>query len=246
MLIAGLTGIFVVIALILVFLVDLTILAVSPAREAKIFSGWVPEDLVEVADGRLESVASIVHGLQSHWPDREYEIRVIVAEDEDANALAVPGGVIVVTNGLLDEVRSENELAFILGHEMGHFRNRDHLRGLGRGIAFSLMFAAISSSDGGADLGLAVADLTLRRFSRDQENDADRFGLELVQAQYGHVGESWRFFERLNEIDGRPGLLTTYLSTHPETGERIQQLQDYAREMNWPLAGRTVQMEWDN
>ena len=45
------------------------------------------------------------------------------------NAVALPGGNIVVFAGLLKEIKSENELAMILGHELGHFAHRDHLRG---------------------------------------------------------------------------------------------------------------------
>ena len=244
-LVAGLSIIFAVAALILVFLVDLVIVTVSPETEARILSGWSPIDIdpIAVDDSRSEMATTILGRLEVHWPDREYEFRLIVAEDDEPNALAIPGGTIVVTTGLLDQVASENELAFVLGHELGHFAMRDHLRGLGRGIAFTLLFAAVSSSEGGMDLGLAVTDLTLRGFSRDQENDADRFGLELVQAEYGHVADSWLFFERLNEIEGDTDLLQIYLSTHPGSEDRIEGIKNYAREMGWPLSGQITAID---
>ena len=245
-LIVGLSVLFAVIALLLVFLVDLVILAVSPEKEAALLSGWVPDDFVEAApdDGRAESVTALLQRLETHWPERNYEFRVAISDDETPNAFAVPGGLIVVTMGLLDGVESENELAFVLGHELGHFKNRDHLRGIGRSIALSLLIAAISGGDGNPDLGLAIADLTLRGFSRDQENDADRFGLGLIQAEYGHVAESWRFFERINELQGEHGRLMTYLSTHPDSGERIQSLQAYARGRRWALSGQAAALDW--
>ena len=168
-LIGGLSAIFAVVALLLVYIVDLAIVAVSPETEARLFSGWTPIDVEPIAsdDPRAEKAAAILHRLEAHWLEREYDFRLIVAEDDMPNALAVPGGLIIVTTGLLDEVGSENELSFVLGHELGHFQNRDHLRGIGRGIAFTLLFAAISSSEGGVDFGLAIADLTLRGFSRE-------------------------------------------------------------------------------
>ena len=55
----------------------------------------------------------------------------------------------MVSTGLLEQTASENELAFVVGHEIGHFRNRDHLRGLGRGVAFGLVLAALSTSGAG-------------------------------------------------------------------------------------------------
>lgn len=243
-LIVGLSAIFATLALLLVFLVEIAILAVSPETEVEFFAGWTPSDIVPVDadDARTLMVTSLMRRLEQHWPDSDYVFRIAVSDDEVPNALAVPGGLIVVTTGLLDGVESENELAFVLGHELGHFRNRDHLRGVGRGIAFSLLFAAVASREGGSDLGLAIADLTLRGFSRDQENDADQFGLYLMQAEYGHVAESWRFFERARELEGGPGRLQSYLSTHPDSGDRIERILDYAASNDWPTAGPMTAM----
>ena len=67
----------------------------------------------------------------------------------------------IVTAGLLEKVESENELAFIIGHELGHFRNRDHIRGLGRGLAIGILITAVSGNDGGgAQLGATIAPVT--------------------------------------------------------------------------------------
>ena len=115
--------------------------------------------------------------------------------------MALPGGLIVVTQGLLDQVESENELAFVLGHELGHFRNRDHLRALGRGVVISLFFAVVTGNDV-AGLGIKATDLTLRGFSREQETRADEFGLAIVHAEYGHVNQASRLFERWDEENG--------------------------------------------
>lgn len=245
-LVVGLSFIFAIVMLALVFIADLVVLAVSPETEARIFSGWTPDGIVQLVDDdrRQLEVAGLLQRLESGWPDSPYDFRLLVADDDEPNALAVPGGVIVVTTGLLDGVQSENELAFVLGHELGHFRNRDHLRGIGRGVALAIFYAAISGGSGGADIGIAVADLTLRQFSRDQEAAADRFGLELVQVEYGHVADSWRFFERLRDTEAQPGTLTAYLSTHPQTAGRIEDIRRYAVDRGWSTTGRTSPIDW--
>ena len=157
--------------------------------------------------------------------------------------MALPGGLIVVTQGLLDQVESENELAFVLGHELGHYRNRDHIRALGRGIVFSLFFSVATGSDA-AHLGLKVSDLALRGFSRKQESRADEFALALVYTQYGHVNEAWRLFERW-DVDDNPLLdLVTYLSTHPQAGDRVESLEALAIKEGWPLQGRVTALQW--
>lgn len=244
-LVIGLAAIFAVIAVALVFLVDVALYFVSAEDEAALFGEWLPDDLVTVApdDERLHDAQLLVDRLATHWPDSPYEFRVEIDTSEVSNAMAFPGGLIVVTQGLLDQVESENELAFVLGHEIGHFRNRDHLRALGRGITLSLVFAAVVRSDA-AGIGIKAADVTLRSFSRGQETAADEFALAAVYAEYGHVNQAWRLFERWN-IDDRDAIeFITYLSTHPDTGDRIDDMKQLASENGWTLEGATAPLEW--
>ncbi|NCF16391.1 MAG: M48 family metalloprotease, partial [Gammaproteobacteria bacterium] len=160
-----------------------------------------------------------------------------------ANAMALPGGLIIVTQGLLDQVESENELAFVLGHELGHFKNRDHLRALGRGIVLSLFFSVATGNDV-SNLSIKVTDLALRGFSREQESEADEFGLALVYTHYGHVDEASRLFERWDEDDRSLFDVVSYLSTHPATADRIVELEELALRENWPVEGSVTVLKW--
>lgn len=243
-LVVGLGLIFAIVMIVLLFLVDLLLWFVPPEKEIRMFDAWLPENIATVAidDPRLESLEVLLARLSRHWPDAEYPFRVEIDESDEANAMAYPGGLIVVTAGLIEQAQSENELAFILGHELGHFRNRDHIRGLGRGAVLLILFTAISSSDNSAAMGSSIANLTLSGFSRSQEGRADRFGLELVHAEYGHVAEAWRFFERLD--DARVGRLQSYLSTHPPPRNRIERLEEHARESGWSTTGSVTPLDW--
>ncbi len=244
-LVVGLTAIFVIIALALIFMIEMALYFVSAEDEVNLFGDWLPEDLVTVspADERLHETQLLVDRLAIHWPDTPYRFRVEIDDSEQANAMALPGGLIIVTQGLLDQVESENELAFVLGHELGHFRNRDHLRALGRGIVLSIFFAAITGNDV-AGIGVKAADLTLRGFSRRQETKADEFGLLIVSSEYGHVDEAWRLFERWEIEDNRFINLITYLSTHPDTGDRIADMKLYARTNGWRMQGDVTPLSW--
>lgn len=241
----GLIAIFAVIAVALIFIVELALYFVSAEDEADLFGDWLPEDLITVApdDERLYQTQRVADRLASHWPGAPYTFRVEIDDSEVANAMAFPGGLIVVTRGLLDQVESENELAFVLGHELGHFKNRDHLRALGRGIVLSIFFAVVSGSDSGG-IGIKAADITLRSFSRRQESKADEFGLGLVNSEYGHVDEAWRLFERWDIGDGSFIDLVTYLSTHPETGDRIIDMKRYAEAEGWSIEGDVRPLGW--
>ena len=244
-LVIGLGLIFLAVVAVLVFLVEIALYFVPVEKEVALFEDWLPEDLVTVApnDERLERTQLLLDRLASHWGDSPYSFRVEIDDSSVANAMALPGGLIIVTTGLLDEVESENELAFVLGHELGHFRNRDHLRSLGRGVVLSL-FVVVTTGRDVSNIGLNIADLALRGFSRKQEAAADEFGLELVYTNYGHVDEAWRLFERWHEGDDGPLDVASYLSTHPQPDDRIENLKGLAAEQGWPTAGRVTPLRW--
>jgi predicted Zn-dependent protease len=214
----------------------------------RVFSGsWISGALApeteEVADPRAEGVAQLLERIARYWPENPYTLRVAIYEESTPNALAFPGGFIVVTTGLLDQVESENELAFVLAHELGHFHNRDHLRGIGRGVVFALALSAMgfSGTDAAAQLAALSGQLAARGFDRDQEGDADRFGLALVQQEYGHVAGALDFFERLPD----PGSfvekqIVHYLATHPLDDDRIEALRAQALARSWSQVGTVV------
>jgi Zn-dependent protease with chaperone function len=245
-LIVGLTAIFIVIALALIFVIEVALYFVSTEAEAELFSDWIPEDLVTVspADERLEQTQLLVDRLVIHWADTPYEFRVEIDDSDVANAMALPGGLIIVTQGLLDQVESENELAFVLGHELGHFRNRDHLRALGRGLVLSIFFAVITGNDV-AGLGINATDIALRGFSREQETKADAFGLAIVHSEYGHVNQAARLFERWDTADEDSLAIITYLSTHPQPGDRVERLRAIAERDGWRTEGPTTSLGWE-
>lgn len=244
-LVAGVGLIAAIIVVALVFVVEIALYFVSVEDEARLFRNWLPDDIVTVAplDERLYQTQLVADRLTARWAGAPFEIRVEIDESDTVNAMALPGGLIVVTSGLLDAVESENELAFVLGHEMGHFRNRDHLRALGRGTLLALYFAVLSGADP-SGIGIDVADLALRSFSRGQEDDADAFGLALVQAEYGHVDEAWRLFERWAADDARLDGVFVYLSTHPGAAQRVDALQDLARREGWSVDGDVTPLPW--
>jgi Zn-dependent protease with chaperone function len=244
-LVVGLTAIFVAIVLALIFLIEIALYFVPAEKEAELFRDWLPDDLATISPGdeRLQQTQLLVDRLAFHWGDSPYEFRVEIDDSEMANAMALPGGLIIVTQGLLDQVESENELAFVLGHELGHYRNRDHVRALGRGMVLSLFFAVATGSDV-AGLGLKVSDLALRGFSRKQESRADEFGLAIVYTHYGHVNEAWRLFERWDDGDDSFLDLVTYVSTHPQAGDRVGELKEMALRESWPVEGPTTDLKW--
>ncbi|TMA32368.1 MAG: heavy metal-binding domain-containing protein [Deltaproteobacteria bacterium] len=123
LLVAGLLGAVAACIAIAALAIDRLVPLVPPALEARWFGGWLAPG--KSSDPRAAQVQALLDRIASHWDDRPYPFRADVLDEPDPNALALPGGTILVTSGLLAQVASENELALVLGHELGHYRARD-------------------------------------------------------------------------------------------------------------------------
>lgn len=230
-------GLILAIYLIVGFVVDAVVPGISPETEAKLFGGFMPKMGVTAAtspemQADFDRIEAILLRLSAHPDVPKLKYQVFIMPDTDPNAFAVPGGGIGVTQGLLDKLEDDVSLAFVLGHELGHFHQRDHLRGMGRGIGMSVCFAIIFGNSSGGDV-LAGNTMTLmnRRYNRGQEDGADRFGVMLVNYAYGHTRGVERLFEILAAEDTLPRW-AYMMSTHPDSGKRVEALRAYAAELN--------------
>lgn len=153
-------------------------------------------------------------------------VSVRLMTSRQANAVVLPGGIVMVYAGLLDQVKSENGLAFVLAHELSHLVHRDHLRAIGRSLVV-IAAATVLTGDGSWAAGvLAPAQhLGETRHSRERESLADAKALQILQCRYGHVGGATEFFEALRKQDGDAPAFTHYLASHPSMAARIGALQ---------------------
>ena len=188
----------------------------------------------EETAGTTRALQALVDRLQDGCAPLPYTITVHVKPSDAVNAAALPGGHMVVFTGLLSEMRSENELAFVMAHELGHFAHRDHLRGLGRALvlmtASTMLLGADNSVNSMIGQGMVLTELS---FSRRQETRADEFALETLFCRYGHVADATSFFSKIPE-DGDPGRFGHYFASHPENRRRIDHLNELAQARGYP------------
>lgn len=184
-----------------------------------------------------EELNQLLGQLEAKLPPENREGRdyqVLYLPQETVNAIALPGDAIVIYQGLLTQMQSENELMMILGHELGHFANRDHLRSLSRGL---LLQGAIGTILGDPSiwrsiLATAIANISQAQYSQTQEIQADAFGLKLLAAHYGHVAGATDFFARLAQQSGSD---LAFLSTHPDPDRRVAKLQRLIQAQQYPI-----------
>ncbi|WP_339132970.1 MAG: M48 family metallopeptidase [Candidatus Electrothrix sp. GW3-4] len=215
-------------------LVDWAAGVISPEMEAVIFSSMQFSGATvfdkKQDDPRRVELQRLVDAL-GRCNEVGYPLQVRMAQSNDANAFAFPGGRIIVLEGLLDKVCSENGLAFVLAHEMAHFKHRDHLRAMGRGLVFTSLSALLTGA--GSDLTKLIAPalgMGQARYSQEREALADRQALETLNCFYGHVGGATEFFVAMQEEVGEQGRgIGRYFASHPEAVQRINALRSLTR-----------------
>lgn len=167
-------------------------------------------------------------------------ITVSTISKEEPNAVALPGGQMMVFDGLLDHVQSENGLAFVLAHELGHFINRDHLKGLGRGVVLMSLSSLMTGPNSSLSRLLTPSiELSIASYSQKRESQADITALEILSCHYGHLAGATEFFESLKTLDHPDSGLSHYFSSHPQMAKRIRAIHQWADEQNIP-EGATV------
>lgn len=161
------------------------------------------------------------------------EWEVVVFEDESLNAFALPGGKIGVHTGLLNLVDNQDQLAVVIGHEVGHVMARhsnerlSQQAGTNLGISLIQAIATPQSALGQTAVGLLGIGAqygVIMPFSRLHESEADTVGLDLMAKAGFNPAESIRLWQKMAQAS-QGAEPVEFLSTHPSHTSRIQNLQ---------------------
>jgi predicted Zn-dependent protease len=141
------------------------------------------------------------------------------------NAFALPGGTIMVLDGLVAASGSDDQVLAVLAHELGHVALRHPIRratqGVGLGLMAGLLWGDISSV--AANVPAVVG---LLNYSRDEEREADAFAVKVLTENGLDAQPLIDMFETFERIHGgRAAAMPGFLSSHPSTPDRIEQLQ---------------------
>lgn len=149
-----------------------------------------------------------------------------------ANALALPGGSVLVLDKLVELAANDEEIIAVLAHEIGHVSRRDALRQMLQASVVGL-FMTWYIGDISSLVASAPAMLLQTRYSRDLERQADLFAADLLRRNAIPVSRLADMLEKLeasrkadqSEIDENSDRIFDYLSTHPNTGDRVRELR---------------------
>jgi predicted Zn-dependent protease len=173
-----------------------------------------------------------------------YTFRIAVANSPTVNALAAPGGAIVVFRGLLDRTESAEELAGVLAHEFQHVLHRHATRAIFQHASAGILMAAVVGDVSavvafGLEGARMLGDLSM---SRQAEAQADRDGMQMLHDAGIDTAGMVTFFEKLAQLHGDPGR-GKYLMSHPAPQDRLATMR--ALSAQWPRPATRLMAGYD-
>ena len=199
---------------------------------------------------RQARIDAIVAQLTASVQPRPYTFRITIVNSGIVNAVAAPGGHIIVFRGLLERTDSAEELAGVLAHEVQHVLHRHVTRAIFQQASTGVLMAAlVGHVSGVVAYGLqgarTLGDLQMNRAA---ESEADRDGMRLLQEAGIDTEGMITFFDKLSKYEREHGgdSLTRYLRSHPTTAERIATLRGLAAAAPRPERRLLGEDDWNN
>ena len=193
---------------------------------------WLEDQLVHV-------FANILSQTQLGQP-----IGLVIINDAQINAFAVPGGLFALNTGLLTSAQNMDEVAGVMAHEVAHVSQRHYSRsneafkGQGLLTLAGLLVGALVASQADGDAGTAVmlgsqAALMDRQlnYSRNQEREADRIGMQYMYSAGYNPQSMADFFEVMDRATSKVSFLPDFWLTHPLTTERMSEARLRANQL---------------
>ncbi len=205
----------------------------SAPQMAQEYGGLYPDNAIQnqVKTVGNKLVNSFEETLQSAGVNNPYRFDFHVLRDpQTVNAFALPGGQIFITAGLLSRLKSEDQLAGVLGHEIGHVIHRHSAQQMAKGEFYQGLAGAATAASGsqsGAQIASYVAQIKMMKFGRDDELQSDEFGVRYM-IQSGYQPESMiEVMEILAEASGGDMNRDEFMSSHPSPANRISKIQEH-------------------
>ncbi len=195
-----------------------------------------------------QALDNIVGRLTAAARPNPYTIHLYVVDSPFVNALAAPGGHIIIFRGLLEKTDSAEQLAGVLAHELQHIYKRHTTRAIIEHTSTGLLLAAVSGDFSGAmTYGIeASRALGMLEYSRSHEKEADTEGMRLLEEARIDPAGMIEFFEFLRSKSTEPAAtaMLKILSSHPATADRIAYLEQLRGSFSAPTEKLLPDLDW--
>ncbi len=161
----------------------------------------------------------------------------VLKDNKTINAFALPGGQVFITNALLKKLKTDAQIAGVLGHEIAHVIERHSAQQMAKASLTSGEVQAISigtfdanKSQYAGDLARIVAGLTTMKYGRKDETESDMLGLSLM-SEAGYHPKSMKEVMRILEEESKKGMNLEFFSTHPNPTHRITDIDNQIKKI---------------
>lgn len=172
----------------------------------------------------------VIDRLLAAGPKSPYTFRLSVVRDTLVNAFAAPGGFVVMHSGLLSSAETPEQLAGVLAHELQHVLKRHSTRAIVREAPLRLALATVSGG-GMETAATVVGTIGALSYRRADEAEADREGMAMLEAAQVDPSGMVDFMRSLGKEDKAAPRFVRYLSSHPQTKDRVAVLAEMASSM---------------
>lgn len=177
----------------------------------------------------LEKLDRIGARLAEVCDRRELSYYFQLLEEEEKNAFCIPGGYVYMFRGLLEELENEDQIAFVLAHEIGHIVARHHIKKLQAAMGYNLAVLATLPANKSPDfyqgLSLAVAQI-MAAYSREDEHTADELAVKYMEKAGFYPAAGIEVLEKLYDLHKKEPLRPlSYFRTHPYVPQRIKRIK---------------------
>jgi predicted Zn-dependent protease len=184
------------------------------------------------AQGIVKSVGQkLVNGTQAKNSPYQFDFHLL-ADPETINAFALPGGQIFITVGLLKRLTSEDQVAGVLGHEIGHVIGRHSAQQMAKSdLTNGLLGAVVSAtSDGYGNSGAGaiagyVGNMVNMKYGREDELESDKYGVKYMQETGYDPATMVEVMEILKQAGGDKDRPSEFQSSHPDPDHRIIEIK---------------------
>ncbi len=163
----------------------------------------------------------------------EFAWKIHIIDQDVLNAFAVPGGYIYVYTGLIKYLDKEDDLAGVLAHEIAHVDQRHSTQQLQTQYGLDILLSVALGKNPGQlkqIAGALAGNLASLSFSRKHEEEADKFSVYYLEETSYQCNGAFTFFQKLIDSD-QAGQTPTFLSTHPNPADRIEDINKTAQEL---------------
>ena len=211
----------------------------SVAQEVQLGAEYDPQIIAAFGEYKNDQILQLLQarademGLISHQPKLKYHVKIL--DSPVVNAFAVPGGYIYMTRGILAQFNNEAEMIGVLAHEMGHITarhsaSRQSKQQIGQLLLIGGMIASEEFASY-AEYAMQGMQLLFLSFSRDDERESDKLGVE-YSSKIGYdatkMADFFLVLEKMSLESGHGGV-PTFLSTHPNPGDRYNSVKMQAK-----------------